>query len=328
MNACPKCAAALPPEAVECPRCGVVLAKARPIAPPPLTLRANGSSSAGSPDRSSIPPPLPRTAPASPAASADAVDKARTLARVSWMMPFGVIAAGALLRRGDGSRAALFGIAAGGFLLYALGIVAALVALSRVSRVGRPGVLAPAIVGLSINALFVLIMAGVFVGNLVKGIGGAAGLTSAPQSAFGGRVSADLPCTPTDVPSEPEARVRRAHCAAGGMDFNLLLVDGSGPGAYNLERGAAGLVDKTHEAASDRGAGNWHDSRVNERHQEQPAVHVLESFDVKGSTYTIDAVLVSDGEDAWAIQIGRVAGDDAAERLVQSALASFAFTFD
>ena len=245
-SSCPKCAAEVVPGAVDCPHCGVVLAKARPTA------------------ARSVPPPLPRRA-----LEAVAADPARLRARMAWMVPLGVIA-----------------------------------------------------------ALVVLVMGGLFAGKLLRARRTAAGLSASPRTAFGGRVRADLPCEPSDVPRDPGAGVRRAHCSVAGLDVNVLFVDGNGFGAYDLNRGATAMVKRTREAAQGKGSKNWHDDTKRELRQQQPAMRILESFEVGGSTYAIDALVVSDGEDAWAIQIGRVAGDDAAERLVSSALGSFAFTLD
>jgi ABC-type glycerol-3-phosphate transport system permease component len=116
----------------------------------------------------SVTPPVPPVQgrgapPVSPPGVAPS--RAQQAARASWMAPLVVIIFNFLLKnaRLANSSAASLVIAVFSLFLYVAGLSFAVYALSQVRTAGRQGVLVPAIVGLLLNGLFLLIVGGVAV---------------------------------------------------------------------------------------------------------------------------------------------------------------------
>ena len=137
------------------------------------------------------PPPLPRGVPRSPAPGSVS-SRAREAARASWMAPLIVIIVNYAIKNAGLSastaRALVIGLVS--LLLYLAGLVFAIYALSQVRIVGRAGVLAPAIVGLILNGLFLLLVGGVAVSSYL----GARSRASQRQSLI-----RPLPASPSSV---------------------------------------------------------------------------------------------------------------------------------
>jgi positive regulator of sigma E activity len=95
-----------------------------------------------------------------PTASAALVSptRYRGAARLAWLLPVGGMVLNSILRRSAGALVADAVV----MLLVLAGIVAGVYALTGVSRVGAKGVVGPAVAGLIVNGLLVLI----FVSNL------------------------------------------------------------------------------------------------------------------------------------------------------------------
>ncbi len=116
-----------------------------------------------------VPPVVRRGAPAvsPPGVSPPRVSpsRAQQAARASWMAPLVVIIFNFLLKnaRLANTTAASLVIAVFSLMLYVAGLSFAIYALSQVRTAGRKGVLAPAIVGLLLNGLFLLLVGGVAV---------------------------------------------------------------------------------------------------------------------------------------------------------------------
>jgi len=108
--------------------------------------------------------------------------RAQQAAKASWLAPLIVIIFNFLLKNASlsASPARSRVIAVVSLLLYLGGLVLAVYALSQVRAAGRKGVLAPALVGLVLNGLFLLLVGFVVVSNL-----GGGARAPQPQSLLG-----------------------------------------------------------------------------------------------------------------------------------------------
>jgi ABC-type glycerol-3-phosphate transport system permease component len=92
--------------------------------------------------------------------------RAQQAAKASWMAPLIVVifnyAIKSSLQR-TGSRSMVIVVVS--LVIYIAGLLLAIYALSQVKAAGRKGVLAPAIVGLLLNGLFLLVIASVVLMN-------------------------------------------------------------------------------------------------------------------------------------------------------------------
>jgi len=100
---------------------------------------------------------------------------AQQAAKTSWLAPLIVIIFNFVIKNASlpPSQARSRVIAVVSLLLYLGGLVLAVYALSQVRRVGRKGVLAPALVGLVLNGLFLLLVGVVAVSSFQRGRAGA-----------------------------------------------------------------------------------------------------------------------------------------------------------
>ena len=115
-------------------------------------------------------PPLQTRGAASVQAPVGTPSRAQQAARASWMAPLIVIIVNYAIKNAGLSastaRALVIGLVS--LLLYLAGFVFAIYALSRVRSAGRAGVLAPAIVGLILNGLFLFLVGGVAVSSYLR----------------------------------------------------------------------------------------------------------------------------------------------------------------
>jgi len=121
---------------------------------------------------SEVPPAPPvRTPPGSSGSESKPPSRAQQAAKASWLAPLIVIIFNAVLKNASlpPSRARALVIATVSLFFYLAGLGLAVYALSRVRAVGRKGVLAPALVGLVLNGLFLLLVGLVVVPNLKRG---------------------------------------------------------------------------------------------------------------------------------------------------------------
>ena len=93
--------------------------------------------------------------------------RAQQAAKASWMAPLIVIIFNFVLKSGglSASTSRSRVIAVVSLVIYIAGLLLAIYALSQVGTAGRKGVLAPAIVGLLLNGLFLLIVGSVVLMN-------------------------------------------------------------------------------------------------------------------------------------------------------------------
>jgi ABC-type glycerol-3-phosphate transport system permease component len=92
--------------------------------------------------------------------------RAQQAARASWLAPLIVVIFNYLVKSSlqrTGSRSLVIVVVS--LVIYIAGLLLAIYALSQVRTAGRKGVLAPAIVGLFLNGLFLLIVASVVLMN-------------------------------------------------------------------------------------------------------------------------------------------------------------------
>ena len=153
---------------------------------------------------SEIPPAPPvRTPPGSSASDSRRPSRAQQAAKASWLAPLIVVIFNVVLKNASlpASRARALVIAAVSLFFYLAGLGFAIYALSRVRAVGRKGVLAPALAGLVLNGLFLLLVGLVVVPNLRRG------RATAPQqqsllsrSALRTTRLPDMPLRPTRHP--------------------------------------------------------------------------------------------------------------------------------
>lgn len=97
---------------------------------------------------------------------APAPPRAQQAAKASWMAPLIVVIFNFVLKSSlqrTGSRSLV--IVVGSLVIYLVGLLLAIYALSQVKTAGRKGVLAPAIVGLLLNGLFLLLVGSVLLMN-------------------------------------------------------------------------------------------------------------------------------------------------------------------
>ena len=121
----------------------------------------------------SVTPPVsplpPRDVPLT-SAPVGAPSRAQQAARASWMAPLVVIIFNYVIKSAgfSGSTARALVIGSVSLLLYLAGLAFGIYALSQVRSAGRKGVLAPAIVGLVLNSLFLLFVGGVAVSSYLS----------------------------------------------------------------------------------------------------------------------------------------------------------------
>src|SRR5512132_4076848 len=105
-------------------------------------------------------PPLPARSVPPASAPVGAPSRVQQAARASWMAPLVVIIFNYVIKSaglsGSTARALVIGFVS--LLLYLAGLGFAIYALSQVRSAGRQGILAPAIVGLVLNGLFLLLV--------------------------------------------------------------------------------------------------------------------------------------------------------------------------
>jgi ABC-type glycerol-3-phosphate transport system permease component len=92
--------------------------------------------------------------------------RAQQAAKASWMAPLIVVIFNYVLKSSlqrTGSRSLVIVVVS--LVIYVAGLLLAIYALSQVKTAGRKGVLAPAIVGLLLNGLFLLIIGSVVLMN-------------------------------------------------------------------------------------------------------------------------------------------------------------------
>ena len=113
------------------------------------------------------PPPIPARGVAPASALASAPSRARQAARASWMAPLIAIIFNYTIKNAGLGASTARGLVIGivSLILYLAGLVLAVYALSQVRSAGRKGILAPAIVGLVLNGLFLLLVGGVAVSS-------------------------------------------------------------------------------------------------------------------------------------------------------------------
>jgi hypothetical protein len=98
-----------------------------------------------------LPPPLPPQASAPPATSF-----AEIAAQISWITPIAGVAMNFAMAAASASTNAKGFIALFSLALFFLGLIFGIIALFQVRRHGTKGVLIPAIVGVSLNAILLL----------------------------------------------------------------------------------------------------------------------------------------------------------------------------
>ena len=117
---------------------------------------------------SQVPPAPPvRTPPVSSGSAKVPLSRAQQAAKASWLAPLIVIIFNFVIKNASlpVSQARSLVIAVVSLLFYLGGLVLAIYALSQVRSAGRKGVLAPALVGLILNGLFLLLVGFVAVSN-------------------------------------------------------------------------------------------------------------------------------------------------------------------
>jgi ABC-type glycerol-3-phosphate transport system permease component len=129
---------------------------------------------------SQVPPaPLVRTSPAPSGSAPLPPSRAQQAAKASWLAPLIVIIFNFVIKSSlPTSQARSLVIAVVSLLFYLGGLVLAIYALSQVRSAGRKGVLAPAIAGLILNGLFLILVGLVAVSNF----SGARAKAAPPQS--------------------------------------------------------------------------------------------------------------------------------------------------
>src|ERR1700693_4730404 len=118
---------------------------------------------------SQVPPAPPvRTPPVSSRSGRLPPSRAQQAAKASWLAPLIVIIFNFVIKNASlpASQARSLVIAVVSLLLYLGGLGLAIYALSQVRSAGRKGVLAPALAGLVLNGLFLLLVGLVVVSNL------------------------------------------------------------------------------------------------------------------------------------------------------------------
>jgi hypothetical protein len=135
------------------------------------------------------PPPLPhsrRTIPAQPLSfgkrsetyrSASQPTRYHQAARAAWVAPIIAVLLGQFI--GAGQQGILSGaaIAVATVLVLLLGLTFGIIALVGVRKVGRRGVLIPAVVGIAINGLILLCLSALFLSSMRSAHGHAAATT-------------------------------------------------------------------------------------------------------------------------------------------------------
>jgi ABC-type glycerol-3-phosphate transport system permease component len=117
---------------------------------------------------SPVPPAPPvRTSPVSSGSAKLPPSRAQQAAKASWLAPIIVIIFNFVIKNASppASQARSLVIAVVSLLFYLGGLVLAIYALSQVRSAGRRGVLAPALAGLILNGLFLLLVGFVAVSN-------------------------------------------------------------------------------------------------------------------------------------------------------------------
>jgi ABC-type glycerol-3-phosphate transport system permease component len=121
---------------------------------------------------SQVPPAPPvQTAPVRAGATRLPQSRAQQAAKASWLAPLIVIIFNFVIKNASlpASQARSLVIGVVSLLIYLGGLVLAVYALSQVRSAGRRGVLAPAIVGLILNGLFLFFVGFVAVSNFRGG---------------------------------------------------------------------------------------------------------------------------------------------------------------
>ena len=130
---------------------------------------------------SQVPPAPPVGKSPAPSGSAPLPpSRAQQAAKASWLAPLIVIMFNFVIKNASlpASQARSLVIAVVSLFIYLGGLVLAIYALSQVGSAGRKGVLAPALAGLVLNGLFLLLVCFVAVSNF----SGARAKASSPQS--------------------------------------------------------------------------------------------------------------------------------------------------
>jgi len=116
-------------------------------------------------------------------------------------------------------------------------------------------------------------------------------------------LTAWLPCIPVEKPKEADSPGdRKFECRASGVLVKLTFYGSDPSGSYDLPKGAAAIAESVRKSAKDNGGEVTHDQSSLTVSGLQ-AVRMKSTFVFPDEKSMIDGVLISDGEDAWLLQL-------------------------
>jgi len=234
------------------------------------------------------------------------------------------------------SSAATLGVAFATVVTYAIGLAVGIHVLRQVRRYGREGLFAPALAGVLLNGVILVIVLAVSGRSFRTATRAASkpkaaaedGLASVAhlivlREIFDGRVRVKLACQPRKLASDRESIapgvIQKALCQGYGAESVLLFYDLPEGGRVDLAALTTSLVGELREPLAERGVTEFHPYSGPEADFAPGQRRIEIGFEDGGVAMKVLGRSVSDGEDAAFVLTTFRDGSDPGASLAQLA---------